>query len=98
MGVEKLIGNIAVRELHRLRESDGGSLPWVIKVIDALGYRTFPTQVGMIHRYLDDPNSNVFQMLARWGTNIDEDVTDKLVVNFLDNAMLVGWHRQSYLR
>lgn len=95
---EKLAGKAAVVGLNMLRNSNGKSLPRIMGIVNKFASKTFPSQMEIINDYLLNEDSNVYQMLARFGNAIDPKVVDTLVVNFLEHAMLMGWKRQSKLR
>jgi len=94
----KALEKIILNELNRLRESDDPSLGTLTKIADAVAYKTFPHQMDAIHEHLDNPDDNVYQMMYTFGDTIDEDVTNKLVINFLLYAGVLGWQQQAKMR
>lgn len=95
---EKLAGRAAVIGLNMLRNSNGKSLPRIMNIVNRFAYKTFPSQMEIVNEHLFNEESNIYQMLARFGNTIDPKVVDMLVVNFLEHAMLMGWKKQSNLR
>lgn len=94
----KALEKIILNELNRLRESNDPSLGTLTKIADAVAYKTFPHQMDAIHEHLDNPDDNVYQMVYTFGDTIDEDVTNKLVINFLLYAGVLGWQQQAKMR
>ena len=95
---EKLVGKAAVMGLNMLRNTEGKALPRIMKFVNKAAGKTFPSQLEIINNFLLNKDSNVYQMLERFGLDIDKEVVNKLVVNFLEYAMLSGWKKQSELR
>ncbi|MGI6590903.1 MAG: radical SAM protein [Eggerthellaceae bacterium] len=94
----KVLENIILNQIGQLRKSENPSLGTLTKIADAVAYKTFPHQMDAIHKHLDNPDDNMYQMMYTFGDTIDENVTNKLVINFLLYAGVLGWKQQAKMR
>ncbi len=80
--------------LKLLRKNPEKALPKLMDIVDAVSHDEMPVQRAAIRRAIQDKESNWHRMLVRMLTEVEPNILDTLIVNFLLNANMEGWQRQ----
>ena len=72
-------------------------MDWVDKLAGD-GPNSFPVQRAAFRRVLEDPDSNMYQLIMNVIRDTDREVLKRTFENFFLNASIIGWPRQQSYR
>lgn len=72
-------------------------MDWVDKLAGD-GPNSFPVQRAAFRRVLEDPDSNMYQLIMNVIRDTDREVLKRTFENFFLNASIIGWPRQQAYR
>lgn len=97
--MKKELAGFGIRSTLKVMHSNPQkTLPKIMSAMDALARGEFPAQRAAFRRAIEDEDANTHRMLMRVINEVDPDVLDTLVENFVVNANMVGWPLQIDLR
>ena len=89
------------RAIDYLEKDPEKNLPKLMEAVDKFageGPNSFPQQRNAIRNIINDPSSNMYQLMMRLIRETDPEVLNRIFYNFFFNANLVGWQKQEEVR
>ncbi len=97
--MKKELTDLGIRQtLKLLRANPEKALPKLMSIVDIVSRGEMPVQRAAFRRAIEDKDANTHRMLMRVLNEVDPDILDTLIANFVLNANMEGWHRQVELR
>lgn len=84
--------------LKMLHSNPEKAIPRLLKIVNMVGKKLFPSQLRIINEYMSGPDKNVYQLVMRALNQLDPDVLDNVLMNFYFNVNVKGWAKQNELR
>ncbi len=84
--------------LKILRSNPDKAIPRLLDAADFISRGEMPSQRRIIREYMENKDSNVYQMLMRFLNDLDPKYFEKIALNFAINAGFNGWSKQIELR
>lgn len=89
------------RAIDYLEKDPEKNLPKLMEAVDKFageGPNSFPQQRNAIRNIINDPSSNMYQLMMRLIHETDPEVLNRIFYNFFFNANLIGWQKQEEVR
>ena len=84
--------------LKMLHSNPEKAISRLLKIVNMVGKKLFPSQLKIINEYMSGPDKNVYQLVMRALNQLDPDVLDNVLMNFYFNVNVKGWAKQNELR
>lgn len=97
--MKKEIAELGIKSTLRiLRANPEKGLPKLMSLVDVAAHGEFETQRRIFRNALENKDTNTYRMIMRVLEEIDGNVLDTFISNFVLNANLEGWPRQNELK
>ncbi len=100
--IPKTLSKLGLKTAYSYIEKDPEcNLPKLMEWVDKLagtGPNSFPAQRDAFRAVINDPNSNMYQLIMNIFREVDNDVVKAIFENFFINANIIGWPKQEEMR
>lgn len=95
MSIKTTAADLGIKAAFKyLRSNPEKAMAHLIDIADKLSGGELGTQRKIFRDAIENKDSNWHRFILRVLENVNPDVTEKLIANFLVNANLIGWQRQ----
>lgn len=97
--LKEKIADFGIRKVVKMiRTNPDKAIPRILDGMDLISRGEMPSQRRFIREYMENKDSNAYQLLMRGLTELDPEYFEQIMINFTVNASFNGWNKQIELR
>ena len=97
--LKEKIADFGIRKVVKMvRTNPDKAIPRILDGMDLISRGEMPSQRRFIREYMENKDSNAYQLLMRGLAELDPEYFEQIMINFAVNASFNGWNKQLELR